>query len=93
MPYALELYLTRVGNDTLTDAVARADAAAERQRRAGTDVWFLRSIFLPADEVCFLVFDGPSSDAVAETGRRAAIEFERVVEVEGVPEQSRAGSS
>ena len=80
--YALELYLPRFGRDALPEAAARAGAAAEQLRGLGTPVRFLRSIFLPGDEICFLLFEGPSSEAVAETGRRAAIAFERVVEVE-----------
>jgi len=40
----------------------------------------VRSIYIPNDEVCFLVFDAISADAVADACTRAGIRFERVVE-------------
>jgi hypothetical protein len=40
----------------------------------------LRSILVPEDETCFLLFDAPSSAAVRDALRRAAVPFERVVE-------------
>jgi hypothetical protein len=80
--YALELYLPRFGGDVLDKTVACAGAVAEQMEREGTRVRFLRSLFLRGDEVCLLLFDGPSGDAVTELARRAAISFERVLEVE-----------
>jgi len=33
------------------------------------------------DEICFLLYEGPAAHAVGETVRRAAIGFDRIVEV------------
>jgi hypothetical protein len=79
--YAVELYLPRFGKDALPAANDRAGAAAEQMAREGTPVRFLRSIFVPGDEVCFLLFEGPCTEAVAAVAQRASIEFERVLEV------------
>jgi Nickel responsive protein SCO4226-like len=86
--YVLELYLPRLGAGALPEAAARADSASEQLCREGTPVRFLRSIFLPGDEICFLVFEGPSDEAVAEAARRAEIAFERVLPAEVAPDGS-----
>jgi len=77
----------RVGNDALPEATERAAATAEQMAREGTPVRFLRSLFVPGDEICFFLFDGPSADAVTELARRAAITFERVLEVEAAVDE------
>jgi len=60
--------------------------------REGTQVRFLRSIFVPGDEICLLLITGPSAEAVAEVVRRASITFERVVEVNvAFDERARPG--
>ncbi len=46
---------------------------AEQMARERTQVRFLRSIFVPGDEICFLLFTGPSAEAVTEVVRRASI--------------------
>jgi hypothetical protein len=80
--YALELYLPGRRSDGVPETAARARAAAEEMQRLGIPVRFLRSIFLPGDEVCFLLFETSSADLVTEAARRAAIAFERVVAME-----------
>ena len=68
----------------------RAREAARELTRHGTPVRFVRSIFVPEDEICFFVFDAISADAVEATCARAALRFERVVEaVESRPGRSR----
>jgi hypothetical protein len=84
----VELYLSRLGGPGLAEAAARAGIAAAQMRAEGTRVSFLRSIFLPGDEICFLLFEGPSAEAVSEAVRRAAISFERVVAAEIVPDET-----
>jgi hypothetical protein len=79
--YALELYVPRFGRDAVPEAAERAGAMAERMAREGAAVAFLRSVFLPRDEICFLLFESPSAAEIAELARRAAISYERVLEV------------
>jgi Nickel responsive protein SCO4226-like len=86
--YVLELYLPRLGAGALPNAAERACSASEQLRREGKPMRFLRSIFLPGDEICFLVFEGPSEETVAEAARRAEIVFERVVPAEVAPDES-----
>jgi hypothetical protein len=86
--YVLELYLSRLGAGALPEAAARARSASEQLRAEGTHVRFLRSIFLPGDEICFLLCEGASAEAIAEAARRAAIGFERVVAAEIAPDET-----
>ena len=41
---------------------------------------YVRSILIPGDETCFLVFEGLSAQAVGEASRRAALDYDRIVE-------------
>lgn len=74
--------------------VARSPAALVASREQarelaelGVDIRYVRSMYLPADEVAFHLFEAPSAAALEEAGRRAALEFERIVEaVEGSAE-------
>ena len=64
----------------LTDARARARRAAE----LGAGIRYVRTTFLPEDEVVLHLFEAPSMEALDEAGQRAALPFERIVEaVEG----------
>jgi hypothetical protein len=80
--YALELYLPSTTRDRIPETVTRARTAAEDMQFLGTPVRFLWSIFLPEDEVCFLIFEASSEERVAELARRASIAFERLVAIE-----------
>jgi hypothetical protein len=57
----------------------RARSAADQVNSAETPVRFLRSIFVPDDEVCFQLFEG-SPAAVADAVDRARVESERGAE-------------
>jgi len=60
--------------------VAAIEARARSAAR-GTPVRYRRSIYVPADEVCFHLLDGPSAAAVGEVVRRAGISPQRILEV------------
>ena len=77
--YLAELYLSRAGGD-LQAVVARARAAAADLSRGGRPVRCLRSIFVPAEETWFLLYDAPSSAAVEAALEHAALPCERVLE-------------
>jgi Nickel responsive protein SCO4226-like len=85
--YLVELYLPKAGaDDGLHDAVVRARVAADETARDGAVVQFLRSIFIPDDETCFLLFEATSPDAVADVTRRAGMDLARITEaVDGGP--------
>jgi hypothetical protein len=79
--YVAETYVPS-GRDVEPAATAeRLRAVAFALRSEGHDIRFLRSTFLPTDELCLLVFEAESSDVVGEAAERAAIEVERIVEV------------
>ena len=41
---------------------------------------WIRSVYVAEDDACLLVFEAPSPEAVGEAGRRAALEYQRIVE-------------
>ncbi len=62
---------------------AAFDHARERARltaERGTDVRYVESTYVPGDETVMHLFDAPSVAALEEAGRRAGLEFERIVE-------------
>jgi hypothetical protein len=78
--YLAEAYLARARASELDAHEGRARAATNELRRQGTPIRFVRSIFLPADEICFYVFEAVSAEAVGAACERAALRFQRVVE-------------
>jgi Protein of unknown function (DUF4242) len=79
--FLAELYLPTTGPGGTAEAAARARTAAEEVARDGDLVRFLRIIFVPGDETCFVSYEAATSEAVAEAGRRAGLDFERIVAV------------
>ena len=63
----------------IVDVEARARRAAAELAEAGTDVRYVRAIFVPEDELCLHLLDAASMDAVEETVRRAGISPDRIV--------------
>lgn len=61
-------------------ASLRKEAPWSGDGSPGTPVRYRRSIAIPEDETCFHVFEGRSVEAVEEVSRRAALEYERIVE-------------
>jgi len=76
--YLLELYVARADAPAVEQGAARVRRAAEEYSREGTPVRYLRSLFVPDDETCFLIFEAPSAKAVREVARRASLSFEHV---------------
>ena len=58
----------------------RARSAAEELTRKGTGVRFDRTIHVPEDEICFFVFDAPSSQDAALAAQLAELRPLRIVE-------------
>ena len=78
--YLVETYLARGHGRERTAREARARSAAEELSRAGTDVRFQRAYHLPEDEICFFVFEAPSSRDAALAAERAELDPIRVAE-------------
>lgn len=79
--YLVETYVPSHQLAMRARTVASARRAAEAMSFQGTPVRYLSSIFIPADETCFHLFEGPSAEAIGEASRRAAIDYNRIVEV------------
>ena len=76
--YLLEAYTPATA--LLAEVEARVREAAIELSESGTPVRYVRSIFVPEDETCFHLLDGPSREAVAETAKRAGISTPRITE-------------
>jgi hypothetical protein len=78
--YIAESYLSRTRGGELSSLSARARDAARALALTGVDVAYLRSVFVPEDEVCLHWFISASPAAVSEVARTAKLEFDRVIE-------------
>jgi hypothetical protein len=81
--YLAEFYLP--GGTSLTGLVQRARAGASKVASAGTDVRFIRAVFVPRDESCFALYQAASAEAVVAAGAGAGIVFDRVIEALALP--------
>ena len=64
----------------IREAAARARQATEQLRREGAQIRFLRSIYVPEDDACFFLYEGPSAPAVKAAALRAELGVVRVDE-------------
>ncbi|MDQ3044012.1 MAG: DUF4242 domain-containing protein [Chloroflexota bacterium] len=78
--FVVERYLPGITPEQLTAAAGSAKRTTADMAREGTPVRYLRSTFIPGEEKCFCLFEGPSADAVKTANERAQIPFERIVE-------------
>ena len=77
--YLVELYLPQRDEAALADAAIRARVASGEVTSEGKHVRYLRTIFVPQDEICFHLYEAQTADAVGEASLRAEIAYERVV--------------
>ncbi len=83
--FLIETYLARGRAVERDDREERARIAAEELTHGQSRVCFERSIYVPEDEICFFVFDAPSSRHAALVAQRARLEPIRIVEA--IPSQ------
>jgi hypothetical protein len=76
-----ECFWPGVTEQQLVDAAARAQRAALATVSEGTPARYLGCILVPADEIAFCLFEAPSLEVAGDIGRRAAIPFERILEI------------
>jgi hypothetical protein len=79
--FLIELYVSGSDRDAVTERAGRAGLAALRLRRDGASIRYLRSIFLPEDETCFLVYEAGSADDVRRAASLAGLPSNHVVEM------------
>jgi hypothetical protein len=78
--YLVEIYVSRDSTRERAALESRARSAAEDLTREHTSVSFERSIYVPEDEICFVVFQAGSSREAALAAERADLGAIRVVE-------------
>jgi hypothetical protein len=78
--YLVETYLGRNEEEERAARDLRARSAAETLTRGKTQIRFECSIHVPGDEICFFVFDAPTSLDAAHVAERAGLDPIRVVE-------------
>lgn len=71
--YLIESY---AADGAVDEARQRARLAAELEPQ----IRYVRSTFLPDDEFVLHVFEAPSAETVREAARRAALQYQRLVE-------------
>ena len=82
--YMVERHLPGITDDQLVAAAARCKKTTAQMSVEGTPVRYLRSTFVPGEEKCFCLFDGPSAEAVKQANERAEVPFERIVEAKHI---------
>lgn len=76
-PYLAEVFLRHAGEFAALSSPIRA--AARAVRREGTPVRHVRSIFVPEDQTCLLLFEASSPAVVQQVTQRAGLQVTRVV--------------
>lgn len=88
--FMAECFWPGVTERQVADAGRRARRATLALRSEGAFSRYLGSILVPSDEIAFCLLEAASLDAACDVSRRAAIPFERVLEVVRVrPSPSR----
>jgi len=77
--YLVEVYVPRSRGREASAAAARARSAAEALSREGSEIRYVRTTFLPADETCFHLFEACSAEVVEAAVLRAKLGRARVV--------------
>ena len=77
--FLVEFYVSRANG-------SRVQLAADALTRAGTALRCVRTIFVPEDETCFLLFEAASVDDVRDAARHAEITLARISEAVTSPE-------
>ena len=81
--YVVERYVPRsTANDLRSEGERVTQAAQGLSGAEKSAVAYLRSIYMPDDEVSFCLFNGSSAAAIAAGFEQAQISFDRILEAE-----------
>ena len=78
--YLVDRSLPGISMEELAAAQRSAIAATD-----GTDVTYLRSVFVPGESHCMCLFDGPDADAVVAVNESAGLPYRQVIEALDLP--------
>jgi hypothetical protein len=87
--FLVELYVPDADAEAVAQGTERARRAAQELSLEGEAVRCLRSIFVPEDETCFLLYEATVLEDVEEAARRASLHVERISEAIPEPEEAR----
>jgi SAM-dependent methyltransferase len=83
--FLVELYVAHDDGSAARQHADRAERAGAEMAREGRPVRCVRSILVPQDETCFLLYEAPSADAVEEAVRRAGLRHEHISAASSAP--------
>ena len=78
--FLVEAYLSPSSANAVRPRPDDISRAADQLSQEGVHVRLLRTVFAPAEETCFYLFEAQSSDAVVEAARRCGLQYDRLVE-------------
>lgn len=76
--FLVELYVSGADADGADRETRRTHRAAAALTAEGRPVRLVRSIFVPEDETCFLLYEAATAGDVEEAARRASLAFDHV---------------
>jgi hypothetical protein len=91
--FLVEFYVSCADADGVERESQRARRAAAALTTEGQPVRFVRSIFVPEDETCFLLVEADTAEIAHEVVTRAAVPFERVLATATPTDQPRRDSA
>lgn len=89
--YLVERYWPGVTAEQLREAVERACRVMEQMSGEGTPVRNISCTLIPAEEVVFSVYEGPSAAAILQLSERAGIPASRIVAAIAVTDCQQTG--
>jgi hypothetical protein len=84
--YLLELYVSASGSTAAGTGADRVREAAETVTSHGASVRYLRSMFVAAEETCFVLLEADTIETIQDVARLAGVQSNRVSEVARLPE-------
>jgi hypothetical protein len=87
--FLAERYLPRASEHVARADAKQARATSELLAREGIDVSYLSTTLVPADQMCFALFQAHSAEQVQQLIARAEISYEHIVETVRLEEDVR----
>ena len=78
--YIVQRTLPSFTSEQLASAASSAKSTTAQMSQEGTPVRYLRSFFIPGEDKCFCLFQGPSAQAVKQANDRAGLPYDSISE-------------
>jgi hypothetical protein len=91
--YLVERYVPRTAGAQLAEIVRTAKSAAGRTGESPGAIRYLAVTLVPADELCYCLFEAPTIEAVRHAHELARIPCERIVEAFHATAQAPGGGA